>query len=73
MHQLGNIWQDRFGLMHAEYLSVMGIIPPFVTGQSSVDKVGSVVEISDRTVQNHRGMAGHSVCEWHGWQWFTVD
>jgi hypothetical protein len=31
MHQLGNIWQDRFGLMHAEYLSVMGIITPFVT------------------------------------------
>jgi hypothetical protein len=31
MHQLGNIWQDRFGLMHAEYLSVMGIIPQFVT------------------------------------------
>jgi hypothetical protein len=31
MHQLGNIWQDRFGLMHAEYLSVNKIIPPFVT------------------------------------------
>ena len=31
MHQLGNIWQDRFGLMHAEYLSVWKIIPPFVT------------------------------------------
>jgi hypothetical protein len=44
--------------MHAEYLSVMGIIPQFVTGQSSVDKVSSVAEISGRTVGNHMSMAG---------------
>ena len=45
MHQLGNIWQDRFGLMHAEYLSVCAKMSGFVTVCLSVVTVGSVVEI----------------------------
>ena len=60
MHQLGNIWQDRFGLMHAEYLSVMKIITQFVTECKGVCNcvaaVEDVVEISGRTVGNHSSM-----------------